>query len=456
MAAMGCSALRPVEVRIRPERARGRVAEPFLCSSARRPVGCRSSRSGMEAPPRPRRSPRRSGAGRSRPPATLPAAGPCAHAVADLTCPALGLSRAWPGRVADGSGHRAVAGSALAPPAFASRDCPWTGYRHRVPSGLGRADRRFLALRRRHRAPGGIPLHCGLRRCAGFLLRARPRDLYRPHEPARGPVLYRCCCEPHGAGTRHNPCGLVFVGGVRSGAGPVLAGRGVVNVNRVHGRAHTQGERHRQRFRSQTPGNTGGRRSPPMRQPLRSWNAPAVLRPRPRRDVPCRALRGSEPGGHHSRAGSPAGSGIPLRLRRYLSKLLVRHVGDDGCGRLVVPAEWPGGRVGVPPRCRRRHARPGTRAVPAGRSHGSVTSARRRGSLIHRRRSPWHRVSRNLVVAARVLAGGRIAGAVCAGGFRHRYGISARRAIDDADARTDRLLLPRGARRARERCPSLA
>ena len=303
VAAVGRSALRPVEVRIRPERARGRVSGPFLCPYAPGPVRCRRSCRGVEAPLGPGRSSRRSGAGRSRPAAALPAARPGAHALADLTGPALGLGRAWPGRVADGAGDRAGAGSALAPPAAAGRHCPGAGYRHRVPAGPGRADRRLLALRRCHRAPGGIPLRRGLRRRAGLLLRAAAGNVYRPHQPARGPLLHRCCCQQHGAGTRREPGGLVAVGGVRSLAGPILAARSVVNRKRVHGRAHPQGEKHRRPIRPQTAGNTGGGRPSPLRQPLRSRYAPAVLRPRPGRNVPHRAQRGSEPGGHHPRAG---------------------------------------------------------------------------------------------------------------------------------------------------------
>ncbi len=127
-----------------------------------------------------------------------------------------------------------------------------------------------------------------------------------------------------------------------------------------------------------------------------------------------------------------------------------------GAGRLAVPAKWPGGSVGVPPRGRRRRPRPATRAVPGARSHDSGAPARRPGSLVHRRRRAWHRLFGRLVTAARILAGSWITGAVHAGGFLSPHGGSARHAVDHADLRADRVHLPGGARRARERCPSRA
>ena len=71
MAAMGRSALRPVEVWIRSERARSGGAELRLHSGASWLFRCCRTRGGLEVSPRPSRPSGRGGAGRSRPAAGL-------------------------------------------------------------------------------------------------------------------------------------------------------------------------------------------------------------------------------------------------------------------------------------------------------------------------------------------------------------------------------------------------
>ena len=120
MAALGCPALLPLEVRIRPEHARGRGSEPLFRPRAPRPVRRRRSYGRLEAAARPRRSPRRGDTGRSRQAIAVPATRPHCHPLADLTGIALGLGRARPDRVTGDFGHRAVTGPAHAPPAAAA------------------------------------------------------------------------------------------------------------------------------------------------------------------------------------------------------------------------------------------------------------------------------------------------------------------------------------------------
>src|SRR5947208_11506114 len=197
----------------------------------------------METAPCPRRSPRRSDTGRSRQTVALSATSPYGHALADLARPALGLSRAWPDRIADNSGCRAISGSALAPPTSAGRGCRGAGHRRRIPSSVGRDRCHLLVPCLRYRTPGGVSLFCGVRGCLGFLLRAIAFNFYRPHEPSSGPLLFCRCCKPSGARASRKPHWVVVVGRVQSVARAILAGDSVVNVTRAYNRASTQGQK---------------------------------------------------------------------------------------------------------------------------------------------------------------------------------------------------------------------
>src|SRR5204863_9865654 len=125
------------------------------------------------------------------------------------------------------------------------------------------------------------------------------------------------------------------------------------------------------------------------REPLRSGGAPTVLRPRHRWAVRCRPLCGSEPSSHHSRTVSSASSWTYVRLRRQLSELLVRHVGNDRSERLAVSAESPSGILGGPARCLGCRTWPATRVLSCARSEGPGGHAHVRGPIINRGWSDW-------------------------------------------------------------------
>ena len=135
---------------------------------APRHVRCRSSYGGMEAAPCPRRSPRRSDTVRSRPTVALSATGPYTHALADLARSALGLSRAWPDRVADGFGHRAATGPALAPSA-----ARWPG----LSWGWASASSTFQFWSRWSSSSGSMSLSSSVGRCIALSQAARVRWL---------------------------------------------------------------------------------------------------------------------------------------------------------------------------------------------------------------------------------------------------------------------------------------
>ena len=160
------------------------------------------------------------------------------------------------------------------------------------------------------------------------------------------------------------------------------------------------------------------------------------------------ALCGSESRSHHCRTFDPVGSGSPLRFGRQLSKLLVRHVGDDRNGRLALPAERSGARMGVPPRCRHHHARPDIRAVSSARGQRPCAPAHRHGTFSDSCRSAWHGIPCHLVVAASLLARSRVTRTSNSGGFSAHYPISAWHANDDVRDGKDHLLVLGGPCRA--------
>ena len=290
-------------------------------------------------------------------------------------------------------GYRAVSGPALAPPTPAGRGCRGAGHRHRVPSSFGRDRCHLLALCRRSSNAGRfIALSAGcavaLAFCFGPLLST---DIGRTS--LLGGLSFSADAASHpGHAQAASPVGSSLWAVFDLSPGPFWLAAASSTSVALHDRARAQGEKRRQHSRSQTARNIGGWWPSSLRDPLRSRGAPTVLRPRPRWTVHRWPLCGSEPGSHRSRTVSSAGSWTHLRLRRQLSELLVRHVGNDKSERLAVPAESPGGRLGGPARCRWSshlacYSRPLMCSERRSRQRLRTLVAR----SVNRRWSAWHR-----------------------------------------------------------------
>ena len=244
----------------------------------------------MEAAPCPRRSPRRSNTVRSRQAAAQSATSPYGHALADLACPALGLSRAWPDRVADDLGYRAISGHAYAPPISAGRGCGGAGHRRRVPSSFGRARCHLLALfsiierRDVYRFVAG---------CTGALAFCfgPPLSTYLGRTSLLGGLVFTSAATSHpGHLKAASPGGSSLWAVFDLSPGPfwlvAALSMSVALVIVLAHKARSTNSHHR----AQTAGSIDGWWSSPVRDSLRSGSAPTVLRPRPRWTVHRRAL----------------------------------------------------------------------------------------------------------------------------------------------------------------------